>query len=73
MKKTLVLMLMILAPVGHAACAAPFDSSNYSDVSVVSATPRSFAIKPFVMAIYTKEQRERVAAAAFKKTELAAK
>ena len=68
MKAALVLSIMILAPVGHAANAAPFDSSGYSDVSVISVTPRTSAIKPFVMAVFTKEQRQRVAAAALKKS-----
>ncbi len=68
MKAALVLSIMILAPVGHAANAAQFDSSGYADVSVVSVTPRSAAVKPFVMAVFTKEQRQRIAAAALKKT-----
>ena len=62
MKAALVLSIMILAPVGHAANAAQFDSSAYADVSVISVTPRSSAVKPFVMAVFTKEQRQRVAA-----------
>jgi hypothetical protein len=65
MKAALVLSIMILAPVGHAANAAQFDSS---DISVVSVTPRNAAVKPFVMAIFTKEQRQRIATAALKKS-----
>jgi hypothetical protein len=68
MKTALVLSIMILAPVGHAANAAQFDSSDLSDISVVSVTPRNAAIKPFVMAVFTKEQRQRIAAAALKKS-----
>src|SRR5436853_7033488 len=73
MKAALVLSIMILAPVGHAANAAQFDSSDYSDVSVISVTPRTSAVRPFVMAIFTKEQRQRVAAATLKKTALLTK
>jgi hypothetical protein len=62
MKAVLVLSIMILAPVGHAANAAQFDSSDLSDISVISVTPRNAAVKPFVMAIFTKEQRQRIAA-----------
>jgi hypothetical protein len=73
MKAALVLSIMILAPVGHAANAAQFDSRDYSDISVISVTPRSSTVKPFVMAIFTKEQRQRLAAAAFKKSAIAAR
>ena len=73
MKAALVLSIMILAPVGHAANAAQFDSVDYSDVSVISVAPRTSAVKPFVMAVFTKEQRQRVAAAALKKTAVAAR
>jgi hypothetical protein len=65
MKTAIFLSIMILAPVGHAANAAQFDSS---DISVISVTPRNAAIKPFVMAVFTKEQRQRIAAAALKKS-----
>ena len=67
MKTTLILTIVILATVSHAANAAEFDSRGYSDISVISVTPRAGSIKPFVMAIFTKEQRQRVAAAASKK------
>jgi len=73
MKAALVLSIMILAPVGHAANAAQFGSSDYSDVSVISVTPRTSAVRPFVMAVFTKEQRQRVAAATLKKTALLTK
>jgi len=73
MKAALVLSIMILAPVGHAANAAQFDSRDYSDISVISVTPRNTTAKPFVMAIFTKEQRQRLAAAAFKKSAIAAR
>jgi hypothetical protein len=53
---------MILAPTGHAASAAQFDLSNYSDIEVVSVVPRSSTVKPFVLAIFTDEQRQRLAA-----------
>ena len=68
MKTALVLSIMILAPVGHAANAAQFDSSDLSDISVVSVTPRNPAVKPLVMAVFTKEQRQRMVAAASKKS-----
>ena len=71
MKAALVLSIMSLALVGHAANAAQFDSSDYSDVSVISVTPRTSAVKPFVMAVFTKEQRQRVAAAALRKNAVA--
>ena len=73
MKAALVLSIMILAPVGHAASAAQFDSPGYSDVSVISVTPRTSSVKPFVMAVFTKEQRQRIAAAALKKNAIAAR
>ena len=52
--------LLIFASTGYAANAAPL--SDYSDISVVSVTPRNPNLKPFVMAIFTKEQQERIAA-----------
>ena len=67
MKAAMILSLMILAPTGHAASAAQFDPSSYSDIDVVSVAPRSSAVKPFVLAIFTNEQRQRLAAAALKK------
>ena len=73
MKAALVLSIMILAPAGHAANAAQFNSSDYTDVSVISVTPRTSVVKPFVMAVFTKEQRQRVAAAALKKNAIAAR
>ena len=66
MKTAIVLSLIILAPIGHAANAAQFDTSNYSDIEVISVRPRTTTAKPFVMAIFTQEQRQRLAAAAFK-------
>jgi hypothetical protein len=65
-KTAIVLSLMILAPIGHAAHAAQFDTSNYSGIEVISVTPRTTSVKPFVMAIFTQEQRQRLAAATFK-------
>ena len=73
MRRILVLSFMILAPVSHAANAAQFDSANYADISVVSVTPRSSAVKPLVMAIFTKEQRQRVAMAVLKRSALSTK
>jgi hypothetical protein len=67
MKALAVLSLMIVVSSGYAASAAPLNLSDYSDVEVVSVTPRDPAVKPLVMAIFTKEQQQRVAAAAFKK------
>ena len=72
MKALAVLSLMIVASTGYAASAAPLTPSDYSDVDVVSVTPRNPDVKPLVMAIFTKEQQERVAAAAFKKNVFAA-
>lgn len=65
MKAAVILSLLILAPSGYAAHAAPSDS--YFDIDVVSVTPRSPDVKPFVMAIFTKEQQQRLAAASLKK------
>lgn len=62
MKAAMVLSLLILAPTGYAANAAQFDPSGLTDIDVVSVTPRSPGIKPFVMAVFTKEQQQRVAA-----------
>jgi hypothetical protein len=62
---------MILAPIGHAANAAQFGGSNYSDLEVISVTPRTTSVKPFVMAIFTLEQRQRMAI--LKKSALATK
>ena len=73
MKTALILSLMILAPIGHAANAAQFDTSNYADFEVISVRPRTTAVKPFVMAIFTQEQRQRMATAEFKKSALATK
>ena len=52
--------LLMFAMSGYAASAATYPA--YDDITVISVTPRSASTKPFVMAIYTKEQRERVAA-----------
>jgi hypothetical protein len=73
MKAALVLSIMMLAPVGHAANAAQFDSLDYSDVSVISVAPRTSTVRPFVMAVFTKEQRQRVAAAALKRNTVLAR
>ena len=73
MKTAIILSLMILASTGYAANAGQFDTSNYSDIDVISVTPRTTIVKPFVMAIFTKEQQQRMAAAAFKKSALTTK
>jgi hypothetical protein len=73
MKTAIVLSLIILAPIGHAANAAQFDTPNYSDIEVISVRPRTTTAKPFVMAIFTQEQRQRMAIAAFKKSALTTK
>jgi len=65
MKAAVALSLLILVPSGYAANAAQSDS--YFDIDVVSVTPRSPDVKPFVMAIFTKEQQQRLAAASLKK------
>ncbi len=67
MKAAVVLSLLFLVPSGYAASAAPSDS--YLDIDVVSVTPRSPDVKPFVMAIFSKEQQQRLAAASLKKNE----
>jgi hypothetical protein len=66
MKAAMILSILILAPTGYAASAAPLEDSAYTDIDVVSVVPRSPDIKPFVMAVFTKEQLER--AAAFQKS-----
>jgi len=63
MKALAVLSLMIVMTSGYAASAAPVMPSDYSDIDVISATPRNPDVKPLVMAIFTKEQQRRVAAA----------
>jgi hypothetical protein len=68
MKAALVLSLMILVPTGHAASAAQADALNYADIDVVSVAPRSAAVKPYVLAIFTKEQQQRLATAAIRKS-----
>jgi hypothetical protein len=73
MKTAVILSLIILAPIGHGANAAQFDASNYSDFEVISVTPRTTTVKPFVMAIFTQEQRQRMALAASKKSALTTK
>jgi len=72
-KTAIVLSLMILAPTGHAANAAQFDTPNYSDIEVISVRPRTTTVKPFVMAIFTQEQRQRMAIAASQKNALTTK
>jgi hypothetical protein len=66
MKPFVVLSLMILGSASYAANAA--DYPDYSDIEVVSVMPRGSDVKPFVMATLTKEQRERFAVAALKKS-----
>lgn len=73
MKIAIALCLMIFAPIGHAAHAAQFGASNYSDLEVISVTPRTTSVKPYVMAIFTPEQRQRMAVAELKKSALATK
>lgn len=68
MKTAIVLSFMILAPTGHAANAAQLDSSLYAEIDVISVKPRSSTVKPFVMAVYTKEQQQRIARASFRKS-----
>ena len=63
MKTSAILSLLIIMSSGYAANAAQFTPSDYSDVDVVSVTPRSPDVKPLVMAIFTREQQQRVAAA----------
>ena len=62
MKTSAILSLLIIMSSGYAANAAQFTPSDYSDVDVVSVTPRSPDVKPLVMAIFSKEQQQRVAA-----------
>ena len=73
MKRAMLLSLIIFAPTGHAAEAASFDGPNYSDIQVVSVTPRTGNLKPFVMAVFTKEQQQRLAVSALQKNVLPAK
>jgi hypothetical protein len=73
MKTALILSLMILLPTGYAANAAQIDSSDYSDIDVISVAPRNPAIKPFVLAVFTKEQQQRIAATSFPRNQLPAK
>ena len=67
MKVAFVMSLMILVPTGHAASAAQADAFNYADIDVVSVAPRSTPVKPYVLAIFTKEQQQRLAAASSRK------
>ena len=60
MRMPVALSLLMIVMSGYAASAATYPA--YDDITVISVTPRSASTKPFVMAIYTKEQRERVAA-----------
>ena len=64
MKTSAVLSLLIIVSSGYAANAAQFTPSDYSDIDVVSVAPRNPDVKPFVMAIFTKDQQQRVAATA---------
>jgi hypothetical protein len=67
MKSFVVLSVLMIASSGFAASAAESSYSDYSDIDVVSVVPRSPSVKPYVMAIFTKHQLERVAAATPKK------
>jgi len=58
MRLPVALSLLMIVTSGYAANAATYPA--YDDITVISVTPRSASTKPFVMAIYTKEQRERV-------------
>ena len=60
MKTLAALSFMIVVSSGYAASAAPLHAPDYSDVDVVSVTPRNPDVKPLVMAIFTKEQQQRV-------------
>ena len=62
MRVPVALSLLMIVISGYAASAAELANSAYDDITVISVTPRSASTKPFVMATYTKEQRERVAA-----------
>ena len=73
MKAALVLSLMILVPTGHAASAAQRDVPDYADIDVVAVTPRSTTVKPYVLAIFTKEQQQRLATASSRKNDSQAK
>jgi hypothetical protein len=60
MRMPVALSLLMIVMSGYAASAANYPA--YDDITVISVTPRSASTKPFVMAIYTKEQRDRVEA-----------
>jgi hypothetical protein len=62
MKAAVIFGLLILAPTGYAANAAQTEPADYADIDVVAVAPRNPDVKPFVMAIFTKEQQQRVAA-----------
>lgn len=63
MRMRVALTVLMVFMGGYAASAAEQDNSGYDEITVISVTPRSVSTRPFVMAIFTKEQRERVAAA----------
>jgi hypothetical protein len=67
MKSFVVLGVLMIASSGFAASAAESHFSDYSDIDVVAVAPRSPSVKPYVMASFTKQQLERVAAAAPKR------
>jgi hypothetical protein len=67
MKSFVVLSVLMIGSSGLAASAAESSYSDFSDIDVVSVAPRNPSVKPFVMATFTKQQLERVAAAAPKK------
>ena len=68
MKPFAILSLMILGSTSYAANAVDLRYSDTSDIDVVSVTPRSPDVRPLVMATLTKEQQERFAIAALKKS-----
>lgn len=68
MKSFVVLSVLMIASSGCAASAAESSYADYSDIDVVSVVPRNSNVKPYVMATFTKQQLERVAAAAPKKS-----
>jgi hypothetical protein len=67
MKSFVIWSVLMIASSGFAASAAESSYSDYSNIDVVSVVPRSPSVKPYVMAIFTKQQLERVAAATPKK------
>lgn len=62
MRMRVALIVLMVSLGGYAANAAEHGDPGYDEITVISVAPRSASTKPFVMAIFTKEQRERVAA-----------